>query len=153
MTTLSELLGEKSQINLAKGTVKVGDVYRITMTEKDGVTPKKGDTSRDKFFVVLGFDSNGVIYGGVIINSNINPNLPPVLKMLHMPIKADKYPFLTHNSFVNCVQLKTASPRKFSEWEYLGEIETEDVELIIGTIQESPNESEERLALFGLSKK
>lgn len=36
--------------------IKIGDVFRITMNKANGVVPKPGDTSRDKYFVVLGFD-------------------------------------------------------------------------------------------------
>ena len=72
-------------------TVKVGDVYEITMTEANGIKPKPGDASRDKYFVVLGFDTEEVAYGGVIINSQINKNLPSYIKMYHMPIRQSKY--------------------------------------------------------------
>ena len=51
---------------------------------------------------------------------------------------------------MDCSKLKSASADKFSIWKYLGFIELEDVELIIGTIKESPNETPEHLAVFGL---
>lgn len=150
MMKISDVLNEDELSRLAARTVKVGDVYEITMTEANGIKPKLGDTSRDKYFVVLGFDSEGVAYGGVIINSQINKNLPGHIKMYHMPIKQAKYPFLRYDSFVDCVQLKRAYPHKFNEWNYLGEIDEYDVELIIGTIKESPRESVEHLAQYGL---
>lgn len=150
MIKISDALNEDELSRLASRTVKVGDVYEITMTEANGIKPKAGDLSRDKYFVVLGFDSEGIAYGGVIINSQINKNLPGYIKMYHMPIKQSKYPFLRYDSFVDCVRLKTAYPNKFNEWNYLGEIDEYDVELIIGTIKESPRESEEHLAQYGL---
>lgn len=147
---ISDALGGEELSRLASNTVKVGDVYEITMTEANGIRPKTNDLSRDKYFIVLGFDSNGLVYGGVIINSQINKNLPAHLKMYHMPIKQSKYPFLRYDSFVDCVRLKVAFPQKFNEWNYLGAIDDYDVELIIGTVKESPAESEERIAQFGL---
>lgn len=147
---ISDALNEEELLRLATKTINVGDVYEITMTEVNGIKPKPGDVSRDKYFVVLGFDSNGVAYGGVIINSQINKNLPGYIRMYHMPIKQSKYPFLKYNSFVDCVQLKTAQPYKFNEWNYLGRIDQFDVDLIIGTIKESPRESAEHLAQFGI---
>ncbi len=147
---ISDALDEKGLARLASRTVKVGDVYEMTMTEANGIKPKEGDTSRDKYFIVLGFDPDGVAYGGVIINSRINRNLPAHLKMYHMPLKQSKYPFLRYDSFVDCVRLKTAYPQKFNEWNYLGEIDKYDIELIIGTVKESPAESEERLSRYGL---
>ena len=131
---ISDALNENELSKLASQTIKIGDVYKITMTEANGIKPKGGDSSRDKYFIVLGFDSNGVIYGGVIINSKINRNLPPHLKMYHMPIKQSKYPFLRYDSFVDCLQLKIAYPKKFNEWNYLGELDEYDINLILSLI-------------------
>lgn len=150
MMKISDALNEADLSRLASRIVKIGDVYEITMSEANGIKPKPGDSSRDKYFVVLGFGSDGVAYGGVIINSHINKNLPAHIKMYHMPIKQSKYPFLRYDSFVDCVRLKTAYPNKFNEWNYLGEIDEYDIELIIGTIRESPGESKEHLSQYGL---
>ncbi|MBD5234219.1 MAG: hypothetical protein HDS65_08595 [Bacteroidales bacterium] len=150
MIKIFDALNEHELSRLASRTVKVGDVYEMTMTEANGIKPKAGDSSRDKYFIVLGFDSNGVAFGGVIINSQINKNLPAHLKMYHMPITQAKYPFLRYDSFVDCLRLKIAYPQKFNEWNYLGEIDEYDINLIIGTIKESPAESEERLSQLGL---
>ncbi len=150
MMKLSDALNEAELSRLASRTAKPGDVYEMTMTEANGIKPKPGDTSRDKYFILLGFDSAGCAYGGVIINSNINRNLPAHLRIYHMPIKHAKYPFLRYDSFVDCLRLKVAFPQKFDEWNYLGEIDAEDLGLIIGTLKESPAESSEHLALFGL---
>ena len=150
MTKLSDLLDNDSIKGIAQSTVKVGDVFRIKMNRQNGIIPKKGDDSRNKFFIVLGFDFEGNIYGGVIINSNINQRVPEAVKDWQMPIKCSKYTFLKYDSFVDCSKLKCASIEKFKTWKYLGFMELEDVELIIGTIKESPNETPEHLAIFGL---
>ena len=147
---ISDALNEEELSLLASRIVKIGDVYEMKMTEANEIKPKAGDSSRDKYFIVLGFDSNGIAFGGVIINSQINKNLPAHLKMYHMPIKQSKYPFLKYDSFVDCVRLKVAYSQKFNEWNYLGQIEEYDIDLIIGTVKESPAESEERLTQFGL---
>ncbi len=147
---LADALGSAALSRLAAQTINVGDVYEINMTEANGITPKPGDTSRNKHFVVLGFDADGTVYGGVIINSKINQNIPPRLRLYHMPIKCAKYPFLTHDSFVDCVRLKTAPIQKFAEWRYLGRVDEVDSALIRGTIKESPAESKANLARFGL---
>lgn len=153
MVKLSDALNGDELSRLASNTVKIGDVYEMTMTEANGIKPKAGDSSRDKYFIVLGFDSDGVVYGGVIINSEINKHLPAHLKMYQMPISQSKYQFLRYDSFVDCVRLKVAYPQKFNEWNYLGEIEEYDLELIVGAIKESPAETEDRLIQFGLLNK
>lgn len=67
-----------------------------------------------------------------------------------MPIKCSEYSFLEYDSFVDCSRLKCASADKFNTWTYLGFIKLKDVELIIGAIKESPNETAAHLAIFGL---
>lgn len=150
MTKLFDILDENSAKNIAKESIKIGNVYRIKMDEQNGIKPKPGTSSRNKFFIVLGFDNEGNAYGGVIINSNINPNIPQTMKDWHMPIKCSKYGFLEHDSFVDCSKLKTANIDKFGKWQFLGIFSLEDVNLIIETVRESPNETKEHLAMFGL---
>ena len=150
MTTLFEMLNNDSIKAIAKNTVKVGDVYRIKMDERNGIKLKAGDKSRNKYFIVLGFDSEGNAYGGVIINSEINPNIPQSMKNCHLHIECSKYSFLDHDSYVDCSKLKIANIEKFGKWQYLGFFSLEDVQLITTTIQGSPNETKEHLAMFGL---
>ena len=149
MTKLFDLLNNDSIKSITQKSIEIGNVYRIQMDKSNGITPKPGDTSRNKFFVVLGFDEEGNIYGGVIINSNINQRVPDSVKDWQMPIKQSKYKFLDYDSFVDCSKLKCTSIDKFGKWQFIGTIQ-EDIDLIIGTIKESPNETPEHLALFGL---
>ena len=58
-----------------------------------------------------------------------------------MPIKCEQYHFLKHDSFVNCSQLKEVSLEKFLKWKLVGTVLQEDVDLIIGTIKDSPMET------------
>ena len=150
MTKLFDLLNNDSIKSITQKSIEIGNVYRIQMDKSNGITPKPGDTSRNKFFVVLGFDEEGNIYGGVIINSNINQRVPDSVKDWQMPIKQSRYKFLDYDSFVDCSKLKCTSIDKFGKWQFIGTILQEDIELIIGTIKESPNETPEHLALFGL---
>jgi hypothetical protein len=150
MSTLKDFLPSPAVEKLAKSTIETGNVFRINMDKADGITPKPGDDSRNKYFVVLGFDSEGNVYGGVIFNTNINQNLAPDIKDLHMPVNHTKYDFLTHRCFVDCSRLKTASPEKLLRGQYLGNIDDEDLSAIAGAIQSSPRETRAHLALFGL---
>ena len=74
MTSIGDLLGDQAD-KLAQDNINVGDIHYLKLDKTNGITPKNGDKSRDKFFIVLGFDSEGNILGGVVINSNINYNL------------------------------------------------------------------------------
>lgn len=150
MTKLFDILDEHSVKSITKASIKIGNVYRIKMDERNGLKPKPGDDSRNKFFIVLGFDSKGNIYGGVIINSNINQNIPQSMKDWHMPVKCSKYSFLKHDSFIDCSKLKTTNFEKFGRWQFLGVFSLDDVKLITDTVKNSPNETKEHLAMFGL---
>ena len=150
MTKLFDLLNNDSIKSITQKSIEIGNVYRIQMDKSNGITPKPGDTSRNKFFVVLGFDEEGNIYGGVIINSNINQRVPDSVKDWQMPIKQSKYKFLDYDSFVDCSKLKCTSIDKFGKWQFIGTILQDDIKLIIGTIKERPNETPEHLALLGL---
>lgn len=130
--------------------VRLGDVYKIPMTNQDGITPKDGYSERNKFFIVLGFDGDGNIYGGVIVNSKINPKLPTTITDYYMPIKSSRYKFLCYDSFINCSELKTTTAKKLLLGNKVGEINQEDYNLIVDTIKESPNENKARLKQFGL---
>jgi hypothetical protein len=150
MSTLKDFLPPSAVEKVAKSTIETGNVFRIDMDKNDGITPKPGDDSRNKYFVVLGFDSEGNVYGGVIFNTNINQNLALDIRDLHMPINHTKYDFLKHRCFVDCSRLKTASPNKLLKGQYLGNIDEEDLSLITGAVKSSPRETRAHLALFGL---
>lgn len=85
MIKLFDTLDETSGTALARQFINIGNVYRIKMNEKNGIKPKPGDNSRNKYFIVLGIDHEGIVYGGVIINSKINPHIPMSIKSTMCP--------------------------------------------------------------------
>lgn len=123
---------------LADAHVEIGNVYASRMDEKNGITPKNGAKDRRKYFVVLGVDDDGTIYGGVIINHAINPNISPKKQHLHHPISMSKYSFLEEDSFVNCVDLKTLSLEQLLLGEFLGNIQDDDLDIITMLVIQSP---------------
>lgn len=147
---ISDFLNAQSLEKLAIQSVIPGNVYKITMDRSNGIIPKVGYETRDKYFIVLGFDSQGYVYGGVIINSEIHQKLSSRAKEQSIPIYQAKYPFLRYDSFVDCQRLKSASLKSFSGWEYLGYVEQHDLEIIKSKLQSSPFESKAHLAQFGL---
>ena len=56
------------------------------------------------------------------------------------------------DSFVDCLQLKTASLSKLASGNYKGKMEKEDTDLIIGTLKTSPREKVARLKKYGIIK-
>lgn len=140
-TLIDEVVGDN---------VQLGDVYKIEMSIEDGMKLKNGYDTRDKYFVVLGFDQQGCVYGGIVFNSKINQNLPPIVKDYHMSISAKSYPFLSYDSFLNCSQLLQTTSTRLMQGTKVGTISTDDFELIRCTVCSYPNAVPRELKRFGL---
>ncbi len=150
MTILSDILEDVGD-KLAQDNIKVGNVYLINLDQQNGITPKNGDLTRDKFFIVLGFDNEGNVIGGLVINSKINYNLPSSVTDYQLPIKVEQCPFLKYNSFVNCSKIIVANKAKFTKNTFRGEIsDPEFIDLLINTVKESPTVNTKLLKRFGL---
>ena len=150
MTILGDILGDVGD-KLAQDKIKVGNVSLINLDQQNGITPKNGDLTRDKFFIVLGFDNEGNVIGGLVINSKINYNLPLSVTDYQLPIKVEQCPFLKYNSFVNCSKIIVANKAKFTKNTYRGEIsDPEFIDLLINTVKESPTVNTKLLKRFGL---
>ena len=149
MTILGDILGDVGD-KLAQDKIKVGNVYLINLDQQNGITPKNGDLTRDKFFIVLGLDNEGNVIGGLVINSKINYNLPSSVTDYQLPIKVEQCPFLKYNSFVNCSKIIVANKAKFTKNTYRGEIsDPEFIDLLINTVKESPTVNTKLLKRFG----
>ena len=150
MTNFGDLLGDMAD-ELTQNSINIGDVHLLNLDQNNGITPKSGDTTRHKFFIVLGFDNDGNVIGGLVINSKINYKLPPSVTDYQLPVSVEQFPFLEHNSFINCSKIIVAKRSKFNKTTYRGEIsDTEMMELIINTIKESPTVNKMQLKEFGI---
>lgn len=150
MTKIGDLLGNVAD-QIAQNTIAIGDIHKIPLDESNGITPKDGKLTREKYFVVLGFDSSGNIIGGLVINTNINYNLPTSVTDYQLQVTASQLSFLHHKSFVNCSRLIVARRDKFTSDSYMGTIEDKELlDLIIGTVKESPTVSKKLLKKFDI---
>lgn len=150
MTELGDLLGNIAD-KLAQDNLNIGDVHLLNLDQNNGITPKAGDNTRNKFFIILGFDTDGNVIGGLVINSNINYNLPTSVTDYQLPVTVEQAPFLEHNSFINCSKIIVAKRSKFNKSTYRGAIyDTEIMELIINTVKESPTVNKKQLKEFGI---
>lgn len=150
MTSFGDLLGDLAD-ELTQNSINIGDVHLLNLDQNNGITPKSGDTTRNKYFIVLGFDNEGNVIGGLVINSKINYKLPPSVTDYQLPVSVEQFPFLEHNSFINCSKIIVAKRSKFNKTTYRGEIsDTEMMELIINTVKESPTVNKMQLKEFGI---
>lgn len=150
MTNFGDLLGDLAD-ELTQNSINIGDVHLLNLDQNNGITPKSGDTTRNKFFIVLGFDNEGNVIGGLVINSKINYKLPSSVTDYQLPVSVEQFPFLEHNSFINCSKIIVAKRSKFNKTTYRGEIsDTEMMKLIINTVKESPTVNKMQLKEFGI---
>ncbi|MBQ7868889.1 MAG: hypothetical protein IJ355_00935 [Prevotella sp.] len=150
MTNIGDLLGDFAD-SFVQDNINVGDVHMLVLDRSNGITPKDGDETRNKFFVVLGFDKDGNVIGGLVINSNINYRLPSIITDYQLPVSIKQCPFLKHNSFVNCSRLITANKNKFGKNTYRGKINNKELmEQIVDTLKESPTTNKKILKDFGI---
>lgn len=131
--------------------IDVGQIYLIKADESNDITSKDGMNYRSKFFVVMGVDGKDNIYGGVVFDSKINLNhVSPMMMEFFMPITVTDYPFLTHDSYLDCMKLKPAVAEKLLDGQLKGILKTEHLAEAKRLICMSPRESFIHLKKYGL---
>lgn len=138
---------------LKEKTIRRGCVFRMTFYPSDGVTPKNpGDTSRDKYFTILGISDNKILVGSFLINTEINQNLYRLISPYQLCLKASDYDFLGgKDRYLDCFQMrKLEYPRVLEEAEYVGELLQIDIEWAEHLANESRLNSDDDLKEFGI---
>lgn len=117
MANFKDILSSASLENLTSSQAVEGSVFRMHLGAKEGVKGKNsGDDGRNKYFVVLGHDSEGNAIGFVLVDTNINPNLPIKRQKAHYKILAKDNAFLDGvDRYVDCSDFKVISKKRFAE--------------------------------------
>lgn len=147
---LGDMIGDSMRLKLMDESISVGDIFLVRLSEKNGITPHKGESFRFKFIVVLGFDDDSIICGGVVINSKINQNVSELIRRYHFKIYQKDYDFLKHDSFVNCSSLVRIKKESVSESKCVGRLNESDLECSLESVKECPNIPKALLKQFGL---
>ena len=97
---LGDLFPEGMREQLANENLQLGAILRYF---DNNTTPPK-----IKRKVVVGFDTNQVLFAYVRINTEINPRLFPTPRSrnLHLELKAMGRAYIEHDSFVNCSEIE-----------------------------------------------
>jgi hypothetical protein len=100
MNALGGLFPEEWRENLADENLKTGAVLRFAVPD---TTPPK-----IKILIVIGIDGEKVALATVFVNSQVNPNVlnTSELQRLQYLLTTTNFPFLMHDSFVDCSSLK-----------------------------------------------
>ena len=72
MTNIGDLLGNAAN-ELLQLSINVGDVYLLNLDPSNGITPKNNDATRNKYFIVLGFDNEGNVIGNYSAPIEVSP--------------------------------------------------------------------------------
>lgn len=130
--------------------LSAGAVHYVAMDKANGIIPKKGDKYRNKYFVILGVDSNGNAFGGVIFNSNVNPKAPFQHRLYHFPISGHSYSFLKHNSFIDCSTLMTVQVSALSTTTFCGTLSEEHLDSVLTSVRECRTIPAFKLKRYGI---
>lgn len=132
------VLGASSSLKIL--SLRRGSVFKMPLTQKEGVRPKNpGDVDRTKYFVVLGIDDERILVGAVLINSEINKKLFPVIGAYQHRIASSEYSFLGKlESYVDCYSLKEIGYDSLAEARYVGMLNEADLAGIISLAISSP---------------
>lgn len=123
---------------LRRRALEVGQVLRMEMFPEDAVRPKKGKSSKEKRFVVIGKNDDKVV-AALLINSNINENLFMQIGPYQHFISSERYDFLDHDSYVDGYLIREFdATRVLVSAQYLGSLAPEDVEESIQRAVSSP---------------
>lgn len=156
MGSIADRLSGKQKERLITSSLSEGEVFRMHLGDEENVKGKNsGDDGRNKYFIIIGHDSEGNAIGFVLIDTQINPYLPDKRKDMHYPLSAKKYTFLEGiNRFVDCSDFKIISNKKFTELfgkdSLKGRIQADDLSYIKTAVAEYEDASPKLLKRFGL---
>lgn len=123
---------------LKRRALDVGQVLRMEMFPEDNVQPKKGKSSKEKRFVIIGKDGDTVV-AALLINSNINEKLFLQIGPYQHFISCEQYGFLDHDSYVDGYLIREFNAKRvLASADYLGSLLPEDVHESIQRAVDSP---------------
>lgn len=138
--SIADLLGEDLPEELKpKHCIEIGNVYRIPLGRKDGLTVLHEEEILSKYFIVIGTDVQGNVYGGLLISSEPPKNIPHTILMYQYQVKAENNTFLKWDSWVNCTKIYKSSQDKLTIKNFLGCLDEESRYYIISAILDDSN--------------
>lgn len=123
---------------LKRRALDVGQVLRMEMFPEDNVQPKKGKSSKEKRFVIIGKNGDEVV-AALLINSEINEGLFLRIGPYQHLISSERYDFLDHDSYVDGYLIREFDAnRVLDSAVFLGSLAPEDVAECIQRAISSP---------------
>ena len=144
------LLGDDSALKGAM--IRPGSVFRMTLTEEEGITPKGGSSTRVKYFVIAGIDEEGNYVGVSLINTDVNVHLARIIAPFQLCIYPDRYSFLNGKyRYVDCYSIKHINrSRILQEAKYIAQLEETDLDEVKRLLKTSPTMDPRTIRQYGL---
>jgi len=136
--SITDLLGDHLPDKL-QHRIEIGNVYRIPLGKEDGLIVPHEHKYLLKYFIVIGFDDDGNIYGGLLISSDQPKGIRRELLLYQYSVKAENNTFLKRDSWINCTHIFPSSQDKLSINNYLGCLDKESLYYIISAILDENN--------------
>lgn len=97
--------------------VEIGDIIYVPLDKDDGLVLNKGYETRKKYIVIIGFTSEGIAIGTLLINSKIDPSKrSPEMLNCQYPLLSRLYKgILDYDSWLDCSDIFELSTQKISE--------------------------------------
>lgn len=125
----------------------IGNIYKIPMDEKDGITPKGNYDHRNKFIIIIGKDTSNNCLGVVVVNSKINHLWSEY--DFQYELKSEKYVgIFKSNSYVNCTSLRPINQSRLNDAK--GTIDQLDYDAIVRKIKNHPKIKKSTLKKYNL---
>ena len=74
-SSFADMLSKAKIAELIGSVVEEGNVYRMRLDDREGVVGKDGANSRNKYFVLIGNDSEGNAFGFFLIKREVFSSL------------------------------------------------------------------------------
>lgn len=136
---LKASMAEAEKVDMT--SVKVGDIIYIPLDESDGLTLKNGYTTRRKYIVIIGFTTDGIAIGALLINSNVNPlKRSAELRECQYPLLHRHYPtILDYDCWLDCSDIFELSGLKITQKNGLlkGCLTDDDKERVMAFLKET----------------
>lgn len=151
MKARETLASKKKQKDQKK--INRGDIFYIKADQKNGITPKDGGLYWPKHFIALGQLADGRLCCCAVFDSQINRDyVHPDYHEFFLPVKASEYIFLTHDSYIDCLEMKSATPEKLLGGKHEGSLTEDHLKKVLELVKLSPKHDHIKLSLFGLNK-
>lgn len=84
------------------------------------------------------------------MSASFRDYIHPDLQSFFLPVKAGEYAFLTHDSFIDCLEMKYATPGKLLGGRAEGRLTDEHLQKVLELVKQSPKHDFVKLSMYGL---